>query len=389
MKTQDKNKLLFFIDWYLPGYKGGGPIQAVRHLCDVLKDDTEIFIITSDRDLGDKEPYKDIIANEWSSARNTNIIYLSPQNQNYSYIKKLILTIEPNSIYLSNIFSKVFTLLPLIFYSIHSSAERKIILGMKGMLKQSALSNKFVKKRIYLLFFKLFRFHNLVTFHATDEQEVADIKLKFNKKAYLLEECASATFSDLIPINKSVDEAIFIFVGRIHPIKNLSYIIELLSDYRLFEKKIILNIIGPIEDEVYWDKCLKQINKITNGAIVRYLGSCPNNEVIDKMLQAHILFLPSFGENYCYSIFESLSIGRPVLISDQTPWRELKEKSIGWDIPLSQKEEYLKTILEICDLSQNDFNKLSINAVNYINELNKNSNKKKKYVKLLFKNAEQ
>jgi hypothetical protein len=33
-------------------------------------------------------------------------------------------------------------------------------------------------------------------------------------------------------------------------------------------------------------------------------------------------------------ILESLSAGRPVLISDQTPWRELEKDRCGWDVSL-------------------------------------------------------
>ena len=39
--------------------------------------------------------------------------------------------------------------------------------------------------------------------------------------------------------------------------------------------------------------------------------------------------------------------GCPVLISDQTPWRSLEEKGVGWDLPLS-KPEMFQEVLERC-----------------------------------------
>ena len=39
---------------------------------------------------------------------------------------------------------------------------------------------------------------------------------------------------------------------------------------------------------------------------------------LSEIKEQHLFVLPTFGENYGYAIFESLAIGRPVLISDQT-----------------------------------------------------------------------
>ena len=44
--------------------------------------------------------------------------------------------------------------------------------------------------------------------------------------------------------------------------------------------------------------------------------------------------MPSLTENFSYTVLESFQAGIPVLISDQTPWRGLEAKGIGWDLPL-------------------------------------------------------
>ena len=39
-------------------------------------------------------------------------------------------------------------------------------------------------------------------------------------------------------------------------------------------------------------------------------------------------------ENFGHAVVEAWAHGRPVLLSDQTPWRGLAELDLGWDLPL-------------------------------------------------------
>ncbi|MBN8497849.1 MAG: hypothetical protein J0M32_13465 [Candidatus Accumulibacter sp.] len=55
-------------------------------------------------------------------------------------------------------------------------------------------------------------------------------------------------------------------------------------------------------------------------------------------------FLPPFSENFGHAINEALSVGVPVLISDKTPWRNLQEKGMGWDLPLDNRRAFIEVI---------------------------------------------
>jgi glycosyltransferase involved in cell wall biosynthesis len=48
----------------------------------------------------------------------------------------------------------------------------------------------------------------------------------------------------------------------------------------------------------------------------------------------HVFVLPSKGESFGHAIFEALSLGCPVLISNQTPWNNLLAQNAGIDLPL-------------------------------------------------------
>lgn len=49
---------------FLPGFKGGGPIRALKHLAEHLNDDILFKFLTSNHDEGE-EPYPNIISNQF------------------------------------------------------------------------------------------------------------------------------------------------------------------------------------------------------------------------------------------------------------------------------------------------------------------------------------
>jgi len=49
-------RILILTDYYLPGYKGGGPMRTLSTMVDRLGDEYRFRVLTRDRDLGDTEP---------------------------------------------------------------------------------------------------------------------------------------------------------------------------------------------------------------------------------------------------------------------------------------------------------------------------------------------
>ena len=41
-------KIVVFIDWYKPAYKAGGPISSIYNLIELLGDEMEFYVVTSD-----------------------------------------------------------------------------------------------------------------------------------------------------------------------------------------------------------------------------------------------------------------------------------------------------------------------------------------------------
>jgi glycosyltransferase involved in cell wall biosynthesis len=53
---------------------------------------------------------------------------------------------------------------------------------------------------------------------------------------------------------------------------------------------------------------------------------------------------PTHGGNYGHVIAELLSVGTPVLLSDQTPWRDLTIDGLGRDLALENMDGFVKVI---------------------------------------------
>jgi hypothetical protein len=56
--------------------------------------------------------------------------------------------------------------------------------------------------------------------------------------------------------------------------------------------------------------------------------------------------------------------GRPVIISDQTPWRNLEEKHAGWDLSLDNNAVFAATISRLAAFEQKEYNRLCMAAWN-------------------------
>jgi glycosyltransferase involved in cell wall biosynthesis len=115
--------------------------------------------------------------------------------------------------------------------------------------------------------------------------------------------------------------------------KNLDYALRVLSRNIT---PVRFDIWGTIEDAGYWRSCERLVQDLPNNVQASYRGVAHHEEVLNILAGYDLFFLPTRGENYGHVIAESLSVGTPVLVSDQTPWRELAEHGVGWDLPLDK-----------------------------------------------------
>jgi glycosyltransferase involved in cell wall biosynthesis len=374
-------KLLVFVDWFSPGFKGGGQIQSCVNLATALQHEIDIFVVTTDRDMNSDTPYANIVVNQWVNfSQRVKVKYLSPAQLRYKFIKQIILAEKPDVIYLNSMFSVPFTLVPLEVCRI-LNWQTRVVLAPRGMLHDGALQYKTLKKKLFFHVFKLRNFHRRIVFQATDKTEAADVIKVFGKKArqqHVADFPASGQ-SALQLINKEPGKLNCLFLSRICPTKNLLFLLNALFKVR---SKVHLSIVGPPEDQAYWEICQKQIASLPHNITTEYFGARAHYELNGFYQANHLMALPSFGENFGHVIFESLLNGRPVLISNRTPWKDLKAQGVGWDLPLEKEEAFVAALEAAGNWSQDEFDETSTRSWEMAAKISDVSELKQNYLEL-------
>ena len=75
----DHARVLVLADYYLPGFKAGGPIRSLANMVDRLGDEFAFKIVTRDRDAGDQRPCGGTVPNAWQPIGKARVLYLSPR----------------------------------------------------------------------------------------------------------------------------------------------------------------------------------------------------------------------------------------------------------------------------------------------------------------------
>ena len=361
-----RKKVLITIDWFLPGTKSGGPVRSYANLIEHFKRDFDFYVITRDTDYCETIPYQQIQQNTWNVYNeNTHIFYVSKENLNLKNIKEVYFSKPFDVVLINGIYSWYFSILPLFLFK---NRPAKTIVSSRGMLNSQAFSVKLKKKKIFLFLAKLLGLYDGVIFHATNQIESECIKNELgNKLSVIVAPNLPRLSISRKRKNANKKEGILnlVSIARISKEKGtleaLKGILEFSSSN---ESKMKFDLFGTLYDKEYWEQCEEVIKTLPDHVEISYKGSVDSDKVPSLLENYDFLLMPSEGENFGHSILESLSVGLPVIISDNTPWKNLEEKKVGWDISLNNSQN-LQNVLEIAiNMDQVLYDKWSLNAFN-------------------------
>lgn len=351
---------MIYTDWFPPAYKAGGPIQSIYQLTQLIKKEYEVYVITTTEDLNEYIEDQLSLKNQFVSFDGIQVIYLDSSHRSIANIKRLSDAIQSKFIFFNGLFNRIFYKY-LLFHFVRKFNGKSII-SLRGMLKPSALKKKERKKRIYIGILRWLISGKNVTFHCTSKDEESDLIKNFGKKQNSVILPNIPFLSQNRISQKKSDKLKLVYAARIHPIKNLSLLISVLPQLK---PSLKLTIIGVVEDEEYWLKCKEQLNQLPKHIEVEVLGDMKHYELMNNLPNYDVYVLPTLGENFGHSIFEALSAGLPVIISDQTPWRNLKDQKVGFDIPLIDKNSFTIAIEKFATMSKDEYMTWSENAKAY------------------------
>jgi len=335
-------RVLVFSGFYLPGYKGGGPIRTIANMVDKLGNESRFFLVAADRDLGDVSAYSDIESNRWQQVDSAQIYYASPGIGWLPRLWKIIRRFDGDALHLNSFFSFRFSILPLIFWRV-LKRDKPVIVGPRGEFSQGALNLKASKKRAFICLAKAMGLYRGVIWHASTEHEADDIRRVMGNKARIriAVDIACPPPQLTIRARQAGSPLRVLFVSRISPMKNLLGAIQMLQRVQC---PVVFDVYGPAEDAAYWASCQEAARQLPAHVQFNYCGALYPAQVPETMARYELFYLPTLGENFGHVIAEALGCGLPVLIADTTPWRDLVQKKLGWDVPLSQPDQFVAAI---------------------------------------------
>lgn len=337
-------------DYYLPGYKAGGPVRTISNMVEHLSDDFEFLIFTLDSDLNETTPYSGIKTNQWNNVGKAQVFYCSAERMSYRFIRRFLNNTEYDLLYLNSFVSFSTSLYPLLMYKLGQVEEKPVVLAPRGQFSAGALSIKAYRKIIYRNFFNLVGIWDKVLWQASSDYEVKDIRKVFSGQCRIFTaiDLPSLKKPQVIWCQKQPECLRVLFLSRIDPMKNLDYALKILARVK---SRIQFTIIGPATNRAYWESCKQLFSLLGPNIELQYDGSIEHEKVVSAIARHDLLLFPTAGENYGHVILEALLAGTPVLTSDNTPWRDLQQAGVGWDLSLANPEKFVQAINEVCELS--------------------------------------
>ncbi|MGQ3050314.1 MAG: glycosyltransferase [Roseateles sp.] len=322
--------MLVLNPYFLPSSKGGGSVTAVVSLVAHLKNDFEFVVAASAHDLHTAEPFADTARLDAQQKIGIKLHHLPRGLAAFRHMDELLR--QPwDLIYLNSILSPVFTALPLLLRRLRLP-DLPVLLAPRGELMRGALMQRRTKKLIYLRLMRGLGLFRRLQFHATSETEQQAVRDFGFSPVHLV--------ADLPPRLRALPQPHcpassaplkIVFLSRIEAKKNLLFALETLAQVKV---PVALDIVGPVGDADYWAACRDAMARLPAWVQAHYLGPIDPGQVVGTLAKYELFFLPTQAENNGYVIHEALLAGCSLLISDQTPWRQLAAAGVGVDLPL-------------------------------------------------------
>jgi glycosyltransferase involved in cell wall biosynthesis len=353
-KDTPRPRVLVVVGTYLPGVKGGGHIRSVAGLVEHLGQLVDFFIVCQDRDAQDDLPYPSVTTDAWNIVGDAKVMYLRRSQFTARRYQRLFAELRPDALYLNTVFSVSEVILPAAVAQWWSNAAIEVVTAPRGCLDPGALSLKSWKKKLFLRVLRLSRLPKAITWQASTPSEAISIQreLRPTKVVVASNLPMARSTAPRTRAHKESGSLRIIFLSRISPKKNLSYLLERLAHVH---GSIELTVAGPIEDHAYWMRCEEIIARHLAHVRVVQTGPIPHEEVASVLGAHHVFALPTLGENFGHAIVEAFEAGVGVLISNQTPWHDLESLGAGWDLALKNVLEWEVALQACCDMDDHSF----------------------------------
>jgi glycosyltransferase involved in cell wall biosynthesis len=159
------------------------------------------------------------------------------------------------------------------------------------------------------------------------------------------------------------EKHIILFLGRLHKIKGIDFLIKAYVELMKEKKEVILVLAGP--DDGYRDKAELLINRYNLKNNVKFVGFIDGLDKLAAYVDADVLVYPSIFEIFGLVPFEAIMSGTPVIVTDNCGCGELiKESKSGYLVRYGNIDD-LKEKLKL-SIEGKDYNVFVDNGRDYV-----------------------
>jgi glycosyltransferase involved in cell wall biosynthesis len=346
----DRPKILVLLGAFWPGHEATGPNQSFVALSKALRKDFDFTIVARDRPFGARQAAAQ--SGAWIDLGYAKIRYCNVSRVTGALSFSKILRTAPHDLLMMNgFFDREFTIPALLLRRMGRIPRPPAILSTRGEFSNGALGLKAYRKHAYIEFARRFDLAGDVWLHTTGPQEAEDVGKGYPYSRGILITPNIHPLGTLPNLREAKERPCplrLAFLGRIARVKNLDYALEVLSQVK---SAVAFDIFGPIQQGDYWQECQHIIARLPPHVTVTYRGVIAHDIVPSTLATADLFFLPTRGENFGHAILDALGAGLPVVISDQTPFKDLERQDAGWSLPLDQPGRFAETIDTVAAMS--------------------------------------
>jgi glycosyltransferase involved in cell wall biosynthesis len=209
---------------------------------------------------------------------------------------------------------------------------RPLVVSPRGMLASEALKFSRILKVIFWKLLQEGAYANAALWHATSDAEAEEIRAfgvrapiavipnGIDVPASMNAHCRSATTDQR--------ERTVLFLGRVHPKKNLTSLVEAWALVSAEFPDWRLRIVGPDENGHAGE--LRNLADRLGARRVSVEPAVFDSLKSEALSDATIFVLPTLNENFGIAVAEALGASVPAIVTKGAPWSGLQAERCGW-----------------------------------------------------------
>ena len=337
---------------YKPAFVYGGPIYSVSALCEAQAlSENKVSVFATNANGNNN---LDVPLNSKQNINNVGVYYFPRITGDHTHIspkmwlKLLFGKKKYDVIHLHSWWSLLMIGCAWILYL----RGIRFIISPRGMFSSYSFThnNNPFKKKIFFDFLSKTVLKSQV-FHATALSEQLEIKTLFgeNTKVFTLPNLLNfpnLSVSSIENHNHS-EEIKLLFISRVDRKKGIEILLNAIKELQQQSVAIKLTIIGSGSEE-YQNELNGLCKNYGISELITWKGSVEWNEKFNDILNANILVLPSYNENFANIVLETLYAGRPVIVTKYVGLSDYVDAhKMGWvtdtnpDDIVSSVKEYI------------------------------------------------